>query len=201
MNPKFVYPGGATPLDPDELNGLIPDFVSLQSELNALEQQNILAAKNWLDLSLRKKELLSEAFTRELHSKMFSDVWRWAGKYRTSQKSIGSVLPSQISTDVHLLMKNVQVWILHQSYSWPEILARFHHRLVYIHPFANGNGRYSRLHTEALANRFHQSTPTWGAQQFSGVIDFNSEIRRKYIESLQQADNKKFSSLISFLYS
>lgn len=201
MSPKFEYPEGSTPLNPDELSGLIPDFISLQSELNALEQQNILSAKSWLGLHLHKKDILSEAFVRELHRQMFSDVWRWAGKYRTSEKNIGSVLPEQISTQIHLLMKNTKTWIQYSSYSWPELLARFHHRLVFIHPFANGNGRFARLHTEALAIQNNQTLPSWGALSFSGVLDSNSELRLKYIESLRQADQNRFELLTHFLSS
>lgn len=194
---KPEYPKGATPLDPDELAGLIPRFISLQSELNIVEQENILNGKNW---ALKyKKDLLDETFARNLHKKMYQDVWKWAGQYRKSQKTIG-IEAHQIPTQIPALMKDTKTWIELGSYSWPEIMARFHHRLVLIHPFVNGNGRYARLHTELLAQRFQQKIPSWGAQSFKGVLEKESEIRKQYIECLQMADQKKFKGLIHFIY-
>jgi len=198
MSFKLNYPPGATPLDPDELAGLIPQFISTQGELNILEQENILSGKSW---ALKyKKEILDELFVRTLHKRMYKDVWTWAGFYRKSQKTIG-IDAHQISTQTTLLMKDTKVWIEHQSYSWPEILARFHHRLVFIHPFVNGNGRHARLHTELLALRYEQKVPSWGARNFQGELEKKSEIRKHYISCLKTADQKKFSGLIDFLYS
>ncbi len=198
MSFKLSYPPGATPLDPDEIAGLIPQFIATQGELNILEQENILNGKSW---ALKyKKELLDESFVRALHKRMYQDVWKWAGQYRKSQKTIG-IDAHQISTQINLLMKDTQVWIEHQSYPWQEILARFHHRLVFIHPFVNGNGRHARLHTELLAIRFEQQVPSWGAQNFKGEIENKSEVRKHYIDCLKLADQKKYSKLIVFLYS
>ena len=191
------YPKGSTPLDPDELNGLIPDDIITQSELNFLEQQNIIEGKSWA-LKYRK-EILDESFVRLLHKRMYGDVWAWSGQYRTTQKSIG-IDSSQISTQVFILMKDVQTWIEHQSYNWTEILAHFHHRLVFIHPFPNGNGRYSRLHTDLLAAKYNQQIPTWGAACVNGDINQEGGIRERYIQALKQADQKKFDELIHFLY-
>jgi fido (protein-threonine AMPylation protein) len=86
---KLNYPPGATPLDPDELNGLKINYITTQGELNEAEQENIIKANVWCGKNIRKVDVLSEDFIRKLHSKMFSDVWKWAGKYRTSDKSIG----------------------------------------------------------------------------------------------------------------
>lgn len=195
VNLKLEYPPGATPLNPDEINGLIPD-IETQAELNALEQQNILNGKNWG--SKFKGEILDEIFARKLHEKMYEDVWEWAGIYRTSEKIIG-INSTQISAQVLMLMNNAKAWIEFQSYSWEEILARFHHQLVFIHPFPNGNGRYARLHTELLAEKYNQPTPTWGSNTYAGGLAIDGTIRTEYISALQDADNKKFQRLISFL--
>lgn len=190
MNYKPEYPPGSTPLDPDELGGLIPKYISTQGELNILEQANILSGKNW---ALKyKKEILDESFVRRLHKKMYEDVWKWAGTYRQSEKTIG-IDSSQISTQLYNLIKNTQTWIQLNSYSWTEILARFHHRLVFIHPFSNGNGRYARMHTEFLALRYDQEIPTWGEKKFQGNLYEDSDIRNEYIAALKQADQKKLS--------
>lgn len=89
MNSLFEYPKGATPLDPDECEGLIPSHVVNRAQLNELEQQNITQAELWL-ATARFKKINSEASLRKLHSQMFSQVWRWAGKYRTSAKILAS---------------------------------------------------------------------------------------------------------------
>lgn len=195
---KPHYPPGATPLDPDELAGLIPRFITTQGELNILEQENLLNGKSWA--MKYKREILEEPFVRGLHKKMYQDVWKWAGQYRTSQKTIG-IKAHQISTQIILLMQDTQTWIDHSSYQWQELLARFHHRLVFIHPFVNGNGRQARLHTELLALQYEQNAPTWGARKFEGELENESDARKHYIECLKLADQKKFSHLIDFLYS
>ncbi|MDE2013216.1 MAG: hypothetical protein KGJ75_09850 [Alphaproteobacteria bacterium] len=80
-------PNDATPLTPEERDGLIPSHVALRRELNELEQQNILEADAWA--FSRKRNPMNEAFVRSLHRRMFGNVWRWAGTYRTSNKNIG----------------------------------------------------------------------------------------------------------------
>jgi Fic-DOC domain mobile mystery protein B len=192
MNYKPQYPLGATPLDPDELNGLIPDFIEIQSELN------ILNGKSWAQKY--KKQILNESFVRLLHKKMYGDVWSWAGTYRLTAKTIG-IEASQISTQLLNLMKDTDTWIEHQSYDWPELLARFHHKLVFIHPFPNGNGRYSRLHTELLAEKYNQKIPTWGSKISNESLVNNTHVRSEYISSLKSADQKNYVPLIHFLYS
>ncbi len=198
MNFKPEYPRGSTPLDPDELGGLLPNYIRTQGELNILEQDNILAGKNW---ALKyKKEILDESFIRNLHRKLYGDVWKWAGVYRHSQKTIG-IDAGQISTQLHHLIKETETWIELKSYSWIEILARFHHRLVFVHPFPNGNGRYARIHIELLAIKYDQEIPTWGANEFEGNLDHDGDVRARYIHALKQADEKRIQPLIKFLYS
>ena len=153
MNYKPKYPPGAKPLDPDELGGLLIKYIRTQDELNILEQDNILAGKNW---ALKyKKGIIKESFIRNLNKKMYDDVWKWARFYRHIQKTIG-IEASQISTQLHHLIKDTQFWIELESYAWNEILARFHHILVFIYPVPNGNGRFLRIHTELLAMRYDQ---------------------------------------------
>jgi len=137
---------------------------------------------------------------RALHKKIYQDVWKWAGQYRKSQKTIG-IESHHIPTQVALLMKDAKTWIEFDSYPWPELLARFHHRLVFIHPFVNGNGRYARLHTELLALKHDQKVPSWGVQSLKGGLEEESEIRKQYLQCLQMADQKKYGCLIRFIYS
>lgn len=191
----FEYPYGATPLDPDESKGLIPSYISTQSELNEAEQENIIKGEIWADRQL-KKNVLSEAFIKRLHTEMFKEVWRWAGKFRDSEKNIG-VPPYKISTELHKLIKDSEYWIKNETYNWDELGARFHHRLVSIHCFSNGNGRHARSMTDLLLKVNGQKPFTWGA----GLKDKQMVpgVRTEYIDALRAADEKYLEPLIKFV--
>ncbi|MGZ3688577.1 MAG: mobile mystery protein B [Bdellovibrionota bacterium] len=188
MKDPFKAPLGATLLDPDEAEALIPSSISTQSELNEAEQANILKARNWT-LKMKRREILSDLFVRLLHKKMFSQVWRWAGHYRTTEKNIG-IAPHQIAVATRDLCSDAAVWIKNQVYDWDELGARFHHRLVSIHPFANGNGRHARLMTDVLLQHHGQEPFRWGSTE--------EDVRAAYLRALRDADGGKFEELILF---
>ena len=194
---KAEYLPGSTELDPEEFLGLLSKTVSTQLELNLLESQNILAAQLWVGQT--KREILNEDFARRLHLKMFGDVWLWAGSYRKAVKNFGA-LPGDISRRLQSLLNDTQRWIKTESYAWPQILAMFHYHLVTIQPFANGNARFARLYADALAQSHQQKKPTWG-EILSGELHLNTPRRAQYLAALKQADDKKISALIEFLYS
>jgi Fic-DOC domain mobile mystery protein B len=139
-------PDGSTPLEPDERDGLIPTYIATRDELNAAEQANIAVAV----LGLRRRRLtttkvLDELFVRSLHKAMYGDVWKWAGKYRTTERNIG-VDPSVIAISVRDLVDDAKTWVAPGN-TWlgrDQAVCRVHHRLVAIHPFPNGNGRHAR---------------------------------------------------------
>ena len=193
-------PEGATKLDPDKIQGLLIDTISTQAELNFAEQQSIIESSKWI-FETNHKNILNDQFFKNLHRKMFESVWRWAGKHRTTSKNIG-VEPYKISTEIKKLCDDCEYWIENQTYDWNEIAARFHHKVVWIHPFANGNGRFSRILTDILLKKYQQPSLTWGRNTYS-KDDFSSEsvLRTEYILSLREADNKKFQKLIHFIRS
>lgn len=158
---KFNYPEGATPLDPNEVEGLIPTHITTKAELDRWEQDNINEALAWIE-KRKPKDILNESFIKSLHRRMFCNVWKWAGKFRQSDKSIG-VPWHRISIDLKLLCDDAKYWIEHQTFSEDEIAARFHHRLVFIHLFPNGNGRHARLIADILLEYVFNKPPfTWG---------------------------------------
>lgn len=181
----------ATPLTPDERNGLIPTHVSLQYELNELEQKNILEADQWV--FQRKHNVLDEDFLRRLHKRMFGKVWAWAGEYRTTDRNLG-VEPWRIQPDLRQLIDDVHYWIDNKTFAPDEIAVRFHHKLVAIHPFPNGNGRWSRLAADVLAVTLGLPRFTWGRTNLQNAGD----IRRQYIAALRDADSHNMESLIKF---
>lgn len=161
MTPSFLDPVeiGATPLTPEEMEGLIPSYISLHSELNEAEQANILEAEAWA--LRRKRNILDEQFLKGLHKRMFGHVWKWAGTLRHSEKNIG-VDAYRIPVEMRQMLDDCRYWISHESFPMAMIAVRFHHRLVWIHPFPNGNGRFARLATDLLLVANNQPVFSWG---------------------------------------
>jgi len=190
----LTYPKGATPLDKDEAEGLKLTHITTREELNAFEAENIQAGMLWAKRS-RQKEIVSERFIRQLHKKMFGDVWKWAGEFRKSNKNIG-VSREQIGIELHKLCEDVKCWIEFESYPIDEIAARFHHRLVWVHSFPNGNGRHARLMSDLLLEKKLGGIPfTWGR----GDINRKNDCRQQYIQALQRADGGDYSLLLAFV--
>lgn len=190
----FANELGATPLDPDEIKGLIPSHITRRSELDRWEQDNINEALAWLE-KRPPRDILSERFIKQLHKKMFCNVWNWAGTFRQSEKNLG-IPYYRIAIDLKQLFDDVQYWIEYQTFVPDEIAARFHHRLVYIHPFANGNGRHARLMADILLeNRLHLPPFTWGQVNLAP----KGEDRKRYIESLVAADRGDYTLLLEFV--
>jgi len=195
----FEHAAGATPLDLNEVNGLIPGYISTQSELNLLEQENILEAKIWASSRIHKN-VLTDTFLRDLHTRMFRNVWKWAGKYRKTDKSIGMAW-QQVPMELKKLLDDVQFWIEHHTYSWDEVGARLHHRLVLVHPFPNGNGRHARLLTDAVLESYGNKSFSWGAQMAQGSLDKLGSLRSEYILALREADERRYDRLLRFVRS
>ena len=133
MTDLYDYPDGATPLDLDEIEGLIPTHIVNRNQLNELEQENITQARIWLDTAKFKK-INTDVNLRKLHKQMFANVWKWAGIFRKTEKNIG-VDPLHIAVDLRNLCDDVDAWIEYKSYPADEIAVRFHHRLTQIHPY------------------------------------------------------------------
>ena len=190
---KFNYLPGATPLDLDEAQGLIPPHITTHTELNEWENANILAAEDWV-FSKKHKNIFTIEFMQLVHKKMFNKTWRWAGKFRTSNKNIGIDYPL-ITTKLYELMHDVISQIQHHSYPADEIAYRFHHRLVFIHPFANGNGRHARMMADVLVAQLEQPRFTWGSKNL--VSD--EQTRKQYIKALKSADKHDYRLLSEFV--
>ncbi|PTQ77149.1 Fic-DOC domain mobile mystery protein B [Nitrosomonas oligotropha] len=192
-DPLFIDDDDAnTPLTDEEREQLIPAYITLRHELNEAEQINIGQALRWA-AARKKRDVLDQNFLRQLHKRMFGDVWRWAGQYRTSARNIG-VDAYRITMDVHQAIDDACYWIEHKTYPPDEIAVRFSHRLVAIHPFPNGNGRISRLIGDLLAQQLEQEPFTWGR---ANLVDVG-ETRARYIEALRAADNHDIKPLLLF---
>ena len=186
-------PAGATPLDGEELEELLPSHLVNRSQLNEWEQQNIEAALLWLSRQRRPRPL-EESWLRRLHREMFGQSWRWAGQYRSSDKSIGADW-RQIRMQVPALLADIAFQVEHRVDVVDLIAIRFHHRLVSIHPFPNGNGRHARLIADALIEQLGAPRFSWGGS--SSLVNA-SALRQQYISALQRADRGDLTGLLAF---
>jgi Fic-DOC domain mobile mystery protein B len=184
-----------TDLSPEEREGLIPSYITLRSELNDAEQTNITEAVSWAERR-RSRAVLDEEILKNLHKRMYGKVWKWAGSYRTTGKNIG-VDAYRIGTDLHKLLNNARFWIEYEIYPPDEIAARFHHRLVEIHCYPNGNGRHARVATNLLLQQLGQEPFTWGN---ANIVD-DGTVRERYIAALKAADNHDYAPLFEFVRS
>lgn len=192
MSDLFVEPDDATPLGPDERAGLKQSWITTRADLNAAEQDNIDKAVAWAFRNRRVK-ILTVDFSTKLHRRMFGDVWTWAGVYRRTELNIG-ITPHRIAEEAALAFDDARFWTGNHSYAPDEIAVRLHHRLVFIHPFANGNGRHARLMADLLIRQLGRTAFTWGGGALSDI----GEIRRAYIGALRAADANNYVSLIAF---
>ena len=193
-DPLLEVDDAATPLTAEERDGLIPSYITLRHELNEVEQANILEAEQWA--FARKRDVLDERFLTALHKRMFGRVWRWAGKFRLTERNVG-VDPYRIATDLRQLLDDSRYWIARGTYPPDEICTRFHHRLVAIHPFPNGNGRHARLATDLLLVALGQSRFSWGRTS----LVTPGETRQAYVAALRAADARDIRPLLEFVRS
>lgn len=195
VNEIFAGDDAATALTAEELEGLIPTHITQRRELNEFEARGVEQGERWAFGRLGRQDLLSESFVRSLHRRMFGDVWRWAGVYRSTGKNIG-VAPEQILTQLKLLVDDATHWIEKKTHSPDEICMRLHHRLVWIHPFVNGNGRHTRLMADLLIVSLGGDRFTWGGADLVN----EGGARTRYIEALRAADKdpNNITALLKF---
>ncbi len=190
---KIKYPDGATPLN--DYSELIPRWVKNLSDLNRVEAENIsVAQKKYLKRSRNNPSTWFNASElKSIHFAMFCDVWKWAGKFRKSNTSIG-IKPHLISNQLAELCADVKAWTSESfDLTFLEQAARIHHRLVFIHPFENGNGRFSRLVADRYLIAYECAHPNWP------YLQNNDKLRNIYIKSLQEADKGDYDPLIEFM--
>lgn len=194
---KIQNPPGATALDAEVLQGLIPSLTT-QGELDEFEAAGIARAILWARHSRTlKKDLLTASGLCLLHKRMFQETWAWAGHFRRRESNIG-VSPEAIQNNLAILLGDVQFWLEKKTFPIEEIVARFHHRLVWIHPFPNGNGRFSRLAADLLMQQNTGNTFSWGREHLTRT----SEKRENYIRALKLADRTQdYGLLMKFMQS
>lgn len=195
MGLHLKYTTDQTPIAEEEKEGLKIKLITTQSELDQFEQLNIEKAVLWtLSKKIKPEQILTEKFLKDLHKKMFGDVWNWAGTFRKNNKNIG-VSWTQIGVELKTLLDDTHHWKENNTFSAEEIAIRFKHRLVSIHCFANGNGRHSRLMADILIETLFKNNPfSWQQSRLTKA----DESRKKYIDALKEADKGNILPLIVF---
>ena len=191
-HPFDVEDDAATPLTHEEKDGLIPSWVTFRHELNEVEQANIAKGALWASRQ-RRRDLLDECFLRDLHKRMLGDVRTWAGVYRSKERSIG-VPAWNIRVELKILLDDTRLWVERTVFDPDELAVRFHHRLVAIHPFPNGNGRHARLMADLLVMRLGGERFSWGSANLQDA----GTVRQRYIAALQAADDHDIGPLLAF---
>lgn len=195
MGLNLQYTNGQTPLNEEEKEGLKIKSITSHEELDEFEQLNIEKAVEWIiHANLKAEKILTEKFIKELHKKMYGDVWKWAGEFRKSDKNIG-IKWTQISLELKTLLDDTKYWIKNNTFSPEEIAIRFKHRIVAIHCFPNGNGRHSRMMADIIMEFiFEEELFSWHQ---SNMVKAD-KIRNEYISTLKKADNGDIKPLIEF---
>ncbi len=182
------YPPGATPVDADEASALIPGHITTREDLNEWEQANIATATVWVRRT-SADSFLPETVTG-LHRRMFDRTWEWAGEFRNSDKNIG-VPKEQIGEELKKLLDDGRYWLEHETYPAREAALRLHHRMVWVHPFPDGNGRHARLWVDLVVRQASGPAIAWG-----GRLGQAGAMRRQYIAALEAADKGDYAPLL-----
>jgi Fic-DOC domain mobile mystery protein B len=195
MGLDLKYVDGQTPLDEEEKEGLKIKSITTQKELNEFEQLNIEKAVEWtIRANLKPEKILTEKFIKDLHKKMYGDVWKWAGEFRMTDKNSG-IKWTQIGIELKNLIDDTKYWLENKTYPPKEIAIRFKHRIVAIHCFPNGNGRHSRMMVDIIIESiFGKEIFSWHKSNMLRA----DETRKEYIVALREADNGNIKPLIKF---
>jgi Fic-DOC domain mobile mystery protein B len=189
---------GNTPLDADDIAALIPDHIQERGELNQWEARNISAAEEWA-YGRTRFDALSVKSLKELHRRMFDRTWTWAGTFRQSENSISPYRWTEVPSMMEDSVENTRTQHEASDKAPPaldEIAARYHHALVRVHPWPNGNGRHARLATDLLLREWGRPAFTWGG---GTDLTAKTEARGRYLVALRAADGGDFEALKQFV--
>ena len=195
MGLELEYMKGQTPLEEEEKEGLKIKTVSTRGELDEFEQANIEKAVEWsLRSNISYDKMLTVDFIKDVHKRMFSVVWDWAGTFRKTNKNIG-VDKFQIEQELLKLFDDCRFWIENRTFPEDELAIRFKHRLVKIHPFPDGNGRHARLCADILiSNGLKKKVFTWSSKNLTD----QGETRTRYLNAIYEADKGNIKPLLEF---
>jgi len=183
----------ATPIDDISGLKLQADKVYTLKEIYIAEANNIaLATIKYLSAPPSKKIApFSYEWLQQLHEEMFGNVWDWAGKFRHVELSIG-IKAYLVPTALKELSDDIAYWDNNKTFDIYETATHIHHRAVQIHPFQNGNGRWSRM----LANIYLRQNGSMPVKWQEDLLAQENPKRDEYIKALKSADDGDYQKLI-----
>ncbi|HXQ81690.1 MAG TPA: mobile mystery protein B [Opitutaceae bacterium] len=197
MMPIEVCPAdaGSGPIAPKEAALLLPSL-STRAQLDEIERLRINAARVWAmrGAVLRRGDLLTEAFVRDLHRRMFGGIWRGAGRYRTNEGGKGWEA-RRIPGGVRMFLDDAEGWIRFSTYPVHEAAVRLHHRLRSIQPWSNGNGRHARLLADIVVASQGEEPLTWGSRSDPAG---SPRAGARYLDAIRAADSGGMERLVDF---
>lgn len=161
------------------------DHLEAKDHTEALEYLSELIETN-------RHNTLSEHSIRNLHALVVKNTEQeYAGRYRNINVMIGGAdhTPPDASL-VPAQMNELLAWIKKEQkkLSAVELAAILHHKLVYIHPFVDGNGRTARLVMNIVL-----------MQKGYPLVVILKNDRKKYYRVLDQADKGEYTPLVAFV--
>ena len=188
---------GDTLLSPEELDMLIPKHVTIRAQLDEVEQANIEEGLVWLlsQRNITAEKLFSKEFQDKLHIKMLGQVWEWAGKTRTRETNIG-VMPHQIEIERKKLNDDAVFWCEATVMTPKELAITFHHKLIQIHCYPNGNGRHGRIMADLIVEKLYEMKRLdWITEDML----HEGEARDIYIDAMKSADDNSYKLLFGLI--
>lgn len=163
--------------------------VSRKSLREVLEAKNHPEAITYVE-ELSKRSILEEDVLK-VHELLLKGVDETAGSYRTGQVRITGAdfmppSPQQIKSTI---AKTLEWLHMNPDELRPiELAAAFHHKLVYVHPFFEGNGRVARLLMNCVLLR----------SSYPFVVILRND-RGRYYRTLREADHGNLSPFVNFV--
>ncbi len=181
---------GQTPIA--DISGLRIKGITTRAELDVAEAENIRKAmvKYFGKRLTRRSARFDLSWAKRLHKQMFGEVWNWAGEFRSYDLNLGFPW-GRIECSLQVLLENLASWNQY-GVSVLEQAVRLHYESVNIHPFRDGNGRWSRMLASVWLHLHRHSITEWPAELSGG----ESKIRGQYLAAIQAADRGDHLSLL-----
>jgi cell filamentation protein len=163
--------------------------------INEYEARGIVAAELFV-FELDFETDISTQLLLEIHRIAFSELYDWAGSWRTTTVTVGQLIPPKPSKVLQLMYQfidnlNYKISTALTQQDHIECLTFAHYEFIRIHPFINGNGRTGRILMNIVALKF-------GYKPLE-LYYREGDSRKIYIEAMKQADNGNFEPLTTLI--
>jgi Fic-DOC domain mobile mystery protein B len=185
-------PYGSTPYE-DDISGLKlkvkPSQILTRKDVYIAEAENIrkVIMKYLTDTPTKEIAPFNLSWMLQLHKEMYYDVWDWAGTVRKTDLSLG-VDKNQIFIQLRNLCDDIIFWENNNYFDLYEIAAKIHYNAVRVHPFLNGNGRWSRMLSNIYLMQNDLNLVKWNENELAK----NNDSRKNYIDCIKKADEGDF---------